>query len=133
MISQKFHNHSVIIHLGRLLRCINVKIWKMPWKLRFSESQYCFANISATETQIFMKFYVVFKYYLVSLSFKFHGDLCTYVRARVINAHTCDETCALLTFHITFFWQLLVNVILMRKKGYINIFMLGWAIATFSL
>ena len=60
----------------------------------FSESQYCFANISTTEARIFMKFYVVFKYYLVTLSFEFHGDLCTNARTRVINAHTRDKTCA---------------------------------------
>ena len=33
-----------------------------------------------------MKFYVVFKYYLVSLSFKFHEDPCIIVRTRVVNA-----------------------------------------------
>ena len=66
LISQKFHNHSVIIHLGRLLRRINVKVWKIPWKLKFSESQFCFAYISTTEARIFMKFYMVVKYYLES-------------------------------------------------------------------
>ena len=35
-----------------------------------------------------MKFYVVFNYYLVSLRFKFHGDPCTNVQARVVNART---------------------------------------------
>ena len=34
-----------------------------------------------------MKFYVVVTYYLVSLSFKFHEDLCTNARARVVNGH----------------------------------------------
>ena len=43
--------------------------------------QYCFVNISATKAQIFMKLYVVVNYFLVSLSLKFHEDLC-------INAHT---------------------------------------------
>ena len=46
----------MIIHLERLLRCEIVKIWKIHWKLKYSESQYCFADISATEAQIFMKF-----------------------------------------------------------------------------
>ena len=32
-----------------------------------------------------MKFYVVVYYYLVSLSFKFHEDLCINARARVVN------------------------------------------------
>ena len=33
-----------------------------------------------------MKFYVVVNYYLVSLSFKFHKDLCINARARAVNA-----------------------------------------------
>ena len=33
-------------------------------------------------------------YYLVSLSFKFHEDPRINARARVINAHTRDKTCA---------------------------------------
>ena len=91
-IIKKFHNHLVIIHLGRLLRSINVKVWKMPWKLRFSESQYCFANISATEAQIFMKFYVVLNFYLVS--FKYYQDPCISARAQVVNARINNITCA---------------------------------------
>ena len=31
---QKLHNQSVILHLGRLLRCTYVKVWIMPWKLK---------------------------------------------------------------------------------------------------
>ena len=93
LASKKFHNHSVIIHLVRLLRCETVKIWKIHWKLKYSESQYCFANISAMEARIFMKFYMVVNYYLLSLSLKFHGIPCTTARARVINAHTRDKTC----------------------------------------
>ena len=54
--------------------------------------QYCFANISATEARIFMKFYMVVNYYLVNLSFKFHEDLNSNARARVINARTCNKT-----------------------------------------
>ena len=49
---------------------------------------YGFANISATKAQIFMKYYVVVNYYLVSLSFKFHEDSCINARARVVNAGT---------------------------------------------
>ena len=83
LVSKKYHKHSVIIHFVRLLRCETVKIWKIHWKLNYSESQYCFANISAMEALIFMIFFVVVNYYLVSLSLKFHedpsfhcGDIC---------------------------------------------------------
>ena len=86
LVSKKIHNHSVIIHLVRLLRCETVKIWKIHWKLKYSESQYCFANISAMEARIFMKFYMVVNYYLESLTLKFHGYLSTNARARVVNA-----------------------------------------------
>ena len=56
----------------------------------FSESQYCFANISATEARILMKFYMVVNYYLVNLSLKFHEDPCINARARVIIARPHD-------------------------------------------
>ena len=49
--------------------------------LGLNKCQNCFANISATKARIFMKFYVVVKYYLVSLSFQFHEDLCINARA----------------------------------------------------
>ena len=94
LVSKKIHNHSVIIHLVRLLRCETVKIWKIHWKLKYSESQYCFANISAMEARIFMKFYVVVNFYLVSLSFKFHEDPFVNARARGGNARIRDITCA---------------------------------------
>ena len=94
LVSKKFNDHPVIIHLDRLLRCETVQIWKIHLKSKRSESQYCFANISATEARIFMKFYMVVNYYHVSFTFKFHGYLCTNARARVINAHTRDKTCA---------------------------------------
>ena len=58
----------------------------------FRKSIYFFANISATEARIFMKFYMVVNYYLVNLSFKFHEDLNSNARARVINARTRDKT-----------------------------------------
>ena len=44
------------------------------------------------EARIFMKFYMVVNYYLVNLSFKFHEDLNSNARARVINARTRDKT-----------------------------------------
>ena len=50
--------------------------------------QYCFTNISATKAWIFTKFNVVLNYYLVSLSFKFHEDLCINARTRVVKART---------------------------------------------
>ena len=37
-----------------------------------------------------MKFYMVVNYYLVNLSFKFHGDLCINACARVVNARAHD-------------------------------------------
>ena len=54
---------------------------------------YCFANISATKAQIFMKFYVVVNFYLVRLSFKFHEDRSINARAQVVNARIRDITC----------------------------------------
>ena len=44
------------------------------------------------QTQIFMIFCMVIKYYLESLSFKFHENPCTNARTRVVNAHTRDKT-----------------------------------------
>ena len=56
------------------------------------KNQYCFANISATKDQIFMKLYVGVNYYLVSLRFKFHEDPCANARALVINVRIRDKT-----------------------------------------
>ena len=53
-----------------------MEMWKIHWILKYLESQYCFANISATKAWIFMKIFMVANYYLVSLSFKFHKDPC---------------------------------------------------------
>ena len=53
---KKLHNHSVIIHLWRLQRCIIAEISKIHWKSMIKKLQYCFANISATKARIFMKF-----------------------------------------------------------------------------
>ena len=71
-----------------------LKLWKYAKCIEnygFNKCQYCFANISATKTQIFTKFYMVVKYYLETLSFKFHDYPCTNARARVVNARTQDK------------------------------------------
>ena len=52
------------------------------------KDQYCFANISATKARIFMKFYMVVNYYLLTLSVEFHEDPWINARARVVNMHT---------------------------------------------
>ena len=91
LVLKKFHNHSVIIHLWRLRRCIIAKISKIHWKSMIKKHQYCFANISATEARIFMKFYMVVNYYLVILCIKFHSDWCINARARVVNARNRDK------------------------------------------
>ena len=70
-----------------------MKIWKEHGKLKYSESRYCFANISAREARIFMKFVMVVNLYLVNLSFKFHKDPCINMRTRVVNARIRDKTC----------------------------------------
>ena len=51
-----------------------------------NKCQYCFANISATKAWIFIKFYMVVNYYLLSLSSKFHEDPCINTRTGVVNA-----------------------------------------------
>ena len=43
LVSKKCDDHPVIIHLEILLRCETVQIWKIHWKLKYSESRYCFA------------------------------------------------------------------------------------------
>ena len=63
-----------------------MNVAKIHRKLLITESQFYFANISATEARIFMKFYMVVKYYLENSSFKFHKDWCINVRARVVIA-----------------------------------------------
>ena len=89
LVSKKFHNHLVIIHLWRLWGCIIAEISKIHWKSMIKKHQYCFANISATKAWIFMKFFVV-------ICLKFHEDLCINAHARVVNA------CAL--FEGKLFW-----------------------------
>ena len=116
LVSIKIHYHSVIIHLVRLLRCETVKIWKIHWKLKYSESQYCFAYISATEAWIFMKFYVVVNYYLENLSLKFHADPCMNKPAQVVNArvHVISQVRAFTTHACAFVhglsWNLKLNL-----------------------
>ena len=70
-----------------------MNVAKIHRKLMSTESQFYFANIFATKAQIFMKFYVVVNYYLVSLSFKFHDDPCINARVRGVNMRTCDKSC----------------------------------------
>ena len=48
-----------------------MNVAKIHRKLLITESQFYFANISPTEAQIFMKFYMVVKYYLESLILNF--------------------------------------------------------------
>ena len=64
---------------------INVKVWKIPFKLKFSECQYCFANISAIDTRIFIESYVVVNFYHVSLNFKFNEDPWINAHTQVVN------------------------------------------------
>ena len=70
-----------------------MNVAKIHRKLMITESQFYFTNISATKARIFMKFYVVVNFYLVSLSFKFHEDPCINVCARVVNVGIWDKTC----------------------------------------
>ena len=56
LVSKKFHNHSVIIHLWRLWRSKTEEICKIYWKLMNFKRHFCFANISATKARIFLKF-----------------------------------------------------------------------------
>ena len=70
------------------------------------KDQYWFENISTTKAQIFMKFYVVINYYLVSLSFKFHEYPCRNVRARVVKPTIAiNGVCAHLPLvHLIYAW-----------------------------
>ena len=55
------------------------------WRLQ--KEIYNFVKIAGRKAQIFMKFYVVVTYLLLSLSFKFHEDLLLNSHGRVVNAH----------------------------------------------
>ena len=70
-----------------------MNVAKIHRKLMITESQFYFTNISATKARIFMKFYVVVNYYLMSLSFKFYDDPCIDARIRGENARTRDILC----------------------------------------
>ena len=61
-----------------------MNVAKIHRKLMITESQFYFANISATNAWIFMKFYVVVNYYLVSLYLKFHEAPYVNVCAQVV-------------------------------------------------
>ena len=83
-----------------------MNVAKIHRKIMITESQFYFANISATKARIFMKFYVVVYYYLVNLCVKFHDDPCINARARVVNARTLDKSCArTFTTHAPAFMQ----------------------------
>ena len=71
-----------------------MNVAKIHRKLMITESQFYFKNISATKARIFMKFYVVVNYYLMSLNFKFYDDPCIDARIRGENARTRDKSCA---------------------------------------
>ena len=62
----------------------NEYLWKYIENQGFNKHQYCFANISGTKAQIFMKFYVVVNFYLVSLSLNFHKDSCINARQNAV-------------------------------------------------
>ena len=74
--------------IGVLEGFYNEYLWKYIENQGLNKHQYCFANISGTKARIFMKFYMVVNYYLVSLSFKFHDDPSKNTRARVVNVRT---------------------------------------------
>ena len=53
------------------------------------ESQYPFANISATKARIFMKFETFFHKIVKNYLLIFHKDPCTHTRIRGENMHAC--------------------------------------------
>ena len=71
--------------IGVLEGFYNENLWKYIENQGLNKHQYCFANISKTKALIFMKFYVVVNYYLVSLSLIFNEDPCINTRSRVVN------------------------------------------------
>ena len=86
VVTKKFHDHPVKINLERLFMSKNENKWKLHWKLKYSESLYRFANISATNAGIFMKCYIMINYSLVRLCLKLYEELWKNLRARVLNA-----------------------------------------------
>ena len=79
-----------------------MNVTKIHKKLLITEMQFYFANISEPEAQIFMKFYMVVKYYLESLSFKFHEDSCTNARTQGVNLYQFFFGKSLLPYEYTF-------------------------------
>ena len=65
--------------------CKNVEICKIHWKLMIFKSQYCFANISATEAQIFLKFETYIHKVVKNHQMIFHKDPCTDARTRGVS------------------------------------------------
>ena len=76
-----------------------MNVAKVHRKSMITESQFYFANISATKGRIFMKFYVVVHYYLVSLSLNFNEDLSINACIQVVNtrAHVLLRVCTFTT------------------------------------
>ena len=63
--------------LSQLSTKLQLKLKLSLAKSMIKKHQYCFANISATKAQIFMKFYVVVNQYLVIICIKQAGaELC---------------------------------------------------------
>jgi len=78
-----------------------LKMGKIHRRLRIKQSQYCFANISATKAPIFMKFETFIHEIVKNYQIIFRKDLCIHprtrgvkVRARVLsrrNAQSVDD------------------------------------------
>ena len=91
-----FQRISYITQIFGKLCCLHFENMSKTLKIKDSTNinivlQIC---ISAIKARVFMKFYVVVNYYLVSLIFKCHDDPCTNARAQVVNTHTRDKMCA---------------------------------------
>ena len=85
LVSKKFHNHSVIIHLWWFWRLIYVQICKIHWKFMIFKSQYCFANISTMKAPIFMKFETYIHKIVKNHQMIFRKDPCKHARTRFVN------------------------------------------------
>ena len=70
------------------------KYAKYKENLGLNKCQYCFANISLTKAQIFMKFDTYAQRILENYHKKFCKDLCTHGHAWRVFAHARDKTCA---------------------------------------
>ena len=67
-----------------------MNVAKIHKKLMITESQFYFANISATKSRIFMKFKTQAYKILIDHQKKIHKDLCTHMHTRIENAHAHD-------------------------------------------